>query len=49
MSIISSICADESNMVKSEWVRELRAAYQRKDWELVRIILLKMDDYFFFE
>ncbi|GAG92036.1 unnamed protein product [marine sediment metagenome] len=49
MSIMSSICADQGNEVKKKWTKELREAYEKKDWKAVETILEKIENYWFSE
>ena len=49
MSIISSICADNANEVKAEWVLKLEVAIKHKSWKEVEEVKLEMEEYLFSE
>jgi hypothetical protein len=49
MSISSEIAARRGNKVKTEWENELRDAYEARNWKKVRIILEKIEEFFFSE
>lgn len=49
MSISSAIAAEYGNQVKAEWEKELRAAYEEKDWDKVKDFLQTMERFYFSE
>jgi len=49
MSMMSQICADEANAMRSKWMRALKKAIASRDWDAVKGVLKMMRQYVFTE